>query len=60
MSVIVGAKTVEQLDDNIAATSIRLSASDLATLEQASALRSEYPQWMLDRQQAGRVPEAAA
>jgi aryl-alcohol dehydrogenase-like predicted oxidoreductase len=60
MSVIVGAKTVEQLDDNIAAASIRLSASDLATLEKASALRSEYPQWMLDRQQAGRVPEAAA
>ena len=59
MSVIVGAKSIEQLDDNIAATSIALSPSELDALDKASALRSEYPQWMLDRQRAGRVPEAA-
>ena len=56
MSVIVGAKTVEQLNDNLAAADIKLSADELATLDQASALKSEYPQWMVERHHAGRVP----
>jgi aryl-alcohol dehydrogenase-like predicted oxidoreductase len=56
MSVIVGAKTVEQLNDNLAATEITLSADELATLDKASALPLEYPQWMLNRQHTGRVP----
>ena len=34
MSVIVGAKTVEQLDDNLAATKLTLSAEDIAELDQ--------------------------
>jgi aryl-alcohol dehydrogenase-like predicted oxidoreductase len=58
MSVIVGAKTAEQLADNIAAAQLTLSAEDLAVLETASALTPEYPRWMVDRQNAGRVPEA--
>ena len=58
MSVIVGAKTAEQLADNIAAAALTLSAEDLAALETASALAPEYPRWMVDRQNAGRVPEA--
>ncbi len=56
MSVIVGAKTITQLDDNLAATEITLSADELATLDKASALAREYPQWMLDRQHGDRVP----
>lgn len=56
MSVIVGAKTIAQLDDNLAATDITLSADELATLDKASALAREYPQWMLDRQHGDRVP----
>ncbi len=56
MTVIVGAKTVEQLNDNLAATEIKLSADELATLDKASALKSEYPQWMLERTFAGRIP----
>ena len=56
MSVIVGAKTVTQLDDNLAATEIQLSADELATLDKASALKREYPQWMLDRQHGDRLP----
>ena len=53
-SVIIGAKRVEQLDDNIAATAIELSADELATLDKASALPAEYPGWMLERQRANR------
>jgi aryl-alcohol dehydrogenase-like predicted oxidoreductase len=56
MSVIVGAKSIAQLDDNLAASDIVLSADELATLDQASALTREYPQWMLDRQHGDRVP----
>lgn len=57
MSVIIGARTAEQLTDNIAATELTLSADELAALEAASALRPEYPRWMLDRQSGGRVPQ---
>jgi aryl-alcohol dehydrogenase-like predicted oxidoreductase len=49
-SVIVGAKKVEQLEDNIAATDVVLSAEELARLDEVSRLPSEYPGWMLDRQ----------
>lgn len=49
-SVIVGAKRLDQLDDNIAATSVELSPEELATLDQVSALPTEYPGWMLARQ----------
>lgn len=60
MSVIVGAKTIAQLDDNLAATEIRLTAEELATLEAVSALPAEYPGWMLARQSAARAGGAFA
>ena len=49
-SVIIGAKRVDQLDDNIAATGIRLSEDELKQLDTVSALPREYPGWMLERQ----------
>ena len=55
-SVIVGAKTVEQLDDNLAAVDVNLTAEELATLDKVSALPAEYPGWMVERQNAGRIP----
>jgi len=57
MSVIIGAKTPEQLDDNLAAGDLKLSAEELATLDEASALKPEYPGWMLERQATGRAPK---
>jgi len=57
-SVIVGAKTTEQLDDNIAATAVTLTAEECETLERVSALPPEYPGWMLARQGATRTPIA--
>jgi aryl-alcohol dehydrogenase-like predicted oxidoreductase len=56
MSVIVGAKTVEQLDDNLAATSLGLSADEMERLDKVSALPPEYPGWMVERQNSGRIP----
>jgi aryl-alcohol dehydrogenase-like predicted oxidoreductase len=55
-SVIIGAKRPDQLEDNIAATRVQLGADDVAALDDISALPPEYPQWMLDRQGANRVP----
>ena len=49
-SVIVGAKRPDQLADNIASTKVALSADELKTLGEASALPSEYPGWMFERQ----------
>jgi aryl-alcohol dehydrogenase-like predicted oxidoreductase len=58
-SVIVGAKRVEQLDDNIAATNVQLSAEELAKLDKVSALTPEYPGWMLERQGGYRRKQLA-
>ncbi|WP_413988960.1 aldo/keto reductase [Labrys okinawensis] len=56
MSVIIGAKTTEQLDDNLAATGVKLTAEELARLDKVSALPPEYPGWMIERQSANRLP----
>lgn len=55
-SVIVGAKSQEQLADNIAAGELQLSEGDLAALNEISKLPREYPGWMFDRQLADRLP----
>jgi aryl-alcohol dehydrogenase-like predicted oxidoreductase len=54
-SVIVGAKTREQLLDNMAATQVKLGAEELAALNQVSALTPEYPGWMLERMATDRL-----
>ncbi len=58
-SVIVGAKTVAQLADNMAASDLRLSAAELAALDEASRLPPEYPGWMFARQNQDRLPGGA-
>ncbi|MEJ0026127.1 MAG: aldo/keto reductase [Rhizomicrobium sp.] len=56
-SVIIGAKTMEQLDDNLEAAKLTLGADDLKKLDEVSALPQEYPGWMVWRQGAERVPQ---
>jgi aryl-alcohol dehydrogenase-like predicted oxidoreductase len=65
-SIIIGAKRVDQLADNLAAADLRLSSEQLKQLDEASALPLEYPGWMVDfqnardpRGQAGAVSESA-
>ena len=53
--MIVGAKRVDQLTDNIGAAEISLSAEELEVLDKVSALPAEYPGWMLERQSAYRA-----
>jgi aryl-alcohol dehydrogenase-like predicted oxidoreductase len=59
-SVIIGARRLEQLDDNIAAASITLTAEELALLDKVSMLPVEYPGWMLDRLGDSRRKQLAA
>ena len=56
-SVIIGAKNLLQLNDNISAINLKLSADDLQELKNVSELPSEYPSWMVGRQMQGRFPE---
>jgi aryl-alcohol dehydrogenase-like predicted oxidoreductase len=57
MSVIIGAKTMEQLDDNLEAVKLTLTADEMKRLDEVSALPPEYPGWMVNRQGAERVPQ---
>jgi len=59
-SVIIGAKRKDQLLDNLRAPDVQLTADELRTLDQVSALPAEYPGWMLSRQSADRIPPPAA
>jgi len=53
-STIIGAKNIDQLNDNVNSTAIELSADDLARINEVSALTKEYPGWMVERQAADR------
>ncbi|WFU02560.1 aldo/keto reductase [Rhizobium sp. CB3171] len=56
-SIIIGAKRLDQLDQNLAAVKLKLDADDLAKLDEVSALAAEYPGWMIPRQGAARRPQ---
>jgi aryl-alcohol dehydrogenase-like predicted oxidoreductase len=45
-SVIIGARRPAQLEDNLKAIDVRLSAEDMKALDEVSRLTTEYPAWM--------------
>ncbi len=55
-SVIIGAKTMGQLDNNLGAVALELSEGELAQLDEVSELPPEYPGWMVQRLGASRRP----
>lgn len=55
-SVIIGAKKMGQLEDNLAAVNVKLEAEDMAEIGKASALTPEYPGWMFAMQGSDRQP----
>jgi aryl-alcohol dehydrogenase-like predicted oxidoreductase len=57
MSIIIGAKTLEQLDDNLAAAELTLTDDEMRRLDEVSELPSEYPGWMFARQGGNRRPK---
>jgi aryl-alcohol dehydrogenase-like predicted oxidoreductase len=56
-STIIGAKNLDQLNDNIKAVHLELTPDEVKQLNEISALSSEYPGWMVNRQLQGRWPE---
>jgi aryl-alcohol dehydrogenase-like predicted oxidoreductase len=57
-SLIVGAKSLEQLDDNLAALDLVLTQAELAQLDEVSALPPEYPGWAVELMGRTRRPLA--
>lgn len=55
-STIIGAKNLQQLNNNIGAVNLQLTPEDMEQLNDVSALASEYPSWMVNRQLQGRWP----
>jgi aryl-alcohol dehydrogenase-like predicted oxidoreductase len=45
-SVIIGARNLKQLDDNLGAVDLALSAEDLKALDDVSRIAPAYPLWM--------------
>jgi aryl-alcohol dehydrogenase-like predicted oxidoreductase len=56
-SVILGAKRMDQLEDNLAAAELQLGADEIARLDEVSKLPREYPGWMLQQQGSSRIPQ---
>lgn len=49
-TVIIGAKNITQLGDNINSTKISFTTEELTKLDEISKLAPEYPGWMIERQ----------
>jgi aryl-alcohol dehydrogenase-like predicted oxidoreductase len=56
-SVIIGAKRVEQLEENLASVDIKLAEEEMKQLDEVSALPPEYPGWMVPFQNANRLAD---
>src|ERR1700726_2702207 len=54
-SIIIGAKRLDQLNDNLAAVDLKLTQDELRQLDEVSALAPEYPGWVLPFQGADRL-----
>ena len=54
-SVIIGAKRMDQLQDNLAAVDVKFSPEEIRVLDEVSALPPEYPGWMVDFQGIDRL-----
>jgi aryl-alcohol dehydrogenase-like predicted oxidoreductase len=57
-SVIIGAKSISQLTDNLNAAELILTDDQMARLDAVSARPTPYPQWMIARQGADRLANA--
>jgi aryl-alcohol dehydrogenase-like predicted oxidoreductase len=55
-SIVIGARNVAQLKDNLAAADLKLSADQIARLDAASAARPAYPYWHQRRTSLARNP----
>jgi len=54
-SIIIGANKMSQLEDNLKAAELKLTDEEVEQLSQTTAPPAMYPQWMIERQNAGRM-----
>ncbi len=54
-SIIIGANKMTQLEDNLKAAGLALSAAEIDQLSSTTAPRTMYPQWMIERLNNGRL-----
>jgi aryl-alcohol dehydrogenase-like predicted oxidoreductase len=57
-SILVGASSTKQLEENLAATAVELSGDELAQLDAATRPIQPYPQWFNERVADGKVHDA--
>ena len=48
-SIIIGVKNLDQLKDNLNSMEVKLTESELASLNEVSKMDSEYPGWIFSR-----------
>ena len=53
-SIIIGANKQSQLEDNLKAADLHLTAAEIEVLSATTAPAPQYPQWMIERQNEGR------
>jgi aryl-alcohol dehydrogenase-like predicted oxidoreductase len=54
-SIIVGANKMSQLEDNLKAADLQLTDEEAEQLSRTTAPPALYPQWMIERQNEGRL-----
>lgn len=54
-SIIIGANKMSQLEDNLKAADLELTAAQVEALSATTAPAPHYPQWMIERQNEGRL-----
>jgi aryl-alcohol dehydrogenase-like predicted oxidoreductase len=53
--VLLGAKTMEQFEENLGALDVSLSQDQIGKLDEITRHRVQYPNWMIERQSSGRT-----
>ena len=53
-SIIIGANKMTQLEDNLKAADLQLTAAEIEVLSATTAPAPLYPEWMIERQNEGR------
>ena len=59
-SVILGAKRLDQLQDDLVSVELKLTKEEIKQLDEVSTLPPEYPGWMLSTQSADRLDPAVS
>lgn len=53
--VLLGARTLEQFEENLGALDVNLTSGQLENLDRITKPRVQYPNWMIERQSSGRT-----